>query len=110
MRAILTKVTDEMYDEIRKRMEQYGFTSVYEFVHGIVGMALKQMDKMEYKRQHPGVPTVDDDIDEMFEPLNNWETPRYGERTKRGHKAWDYFCEQDTGCLPFAEEEDDEQG
>ncbi len=108
MRAILTKVDEEKYIEICKRVKQYNFSSVYEFVHAVVGMALLQMDRLDYRKEHPNEPVIMDEIDEMFSPLENWEAPRYGERTKRGHKAWDYFGEQqDTQTeLDFGDEEE----
>jgi hypothetical protein len=108
MRAILTKVTDEMYLEIRRRMNQYGFKSVYEFIHGVVGMALNEMARMDYRREHPGELSIKDEIDEMFAPLENWESPKYGERTKRGHNPWDIFGEQDDEVMEIPKEDCDE--
>lgn len=113
MRAILTKVDDAKYIEICKRVKQYGFSSVYEFVHAVVGMALLQMDRLDYRKEHPNEPVIMDEIDEMFSPLENWEAPRYGERTKRGHKAWDYFGEQQDTQTEFLfddREDDDGEG
>ena len=110
-RAVLTKIDDEKYIELQKRRNEYGFKSTYEFLDAIVGMALLQMSRIEYRREHPNEPVVMDEIDEMFSELENWESPRYGERTKRGHKAWDYFGEQDDPLqtsFNFSDDEDTE--
>lgn len=110
-RAVLTKIDDEKYIELQKRRNEYGFKSTYEFLDAIVGMALLQMSRIEYRREHPNEPVVMDEIDEMFSELENWESPRYGERTKRGHKAWDYFGEQEDPLqtsFNFSDDEDTE--
>jgi len=114
-RAVLTKIDDEKYIELQKRRNEYGFKSTYEFLDAIVGMALLQMSRIEYRRYHPNEPVVYDEIDEMFSELENWEAPRYGERTKRGHKAWDYFGEQESSIplqmtFNFGDDEEDGQG
>lgn len=95
-----------------KRREEYGFRSTYEFLDAILGMALLQMARIEYRKAHPNEPVVMDEIDEMFSELENWEAPRYGERTKRGHKAWDYFGEQEDPLqtsFNFSDDEDIEE-
>ena len=110
-RAVLTKIDDEKYIELQKRRNEYGFKSTYEFLDAIVGMALLQMSRIEYRREHPNESVVMDEIDEMFSELENWESPRYGERTKRGHKAWDYFGEQEDPLqtsFNFSDDEDTE--
>ena len=110
-RAVLTKIDDEKFVELQKRREEYGFRSTYEFLDAILGMALLQMARIEYRKAHPNEPVVMDEIDEMFSELENWESPRYGERTKRGHKAWDYFGEQDDPLqtsFNFSDDEDTE--
>lgn len=110
-RAVLTKIDDEKYIELQKRRNEYGFKSTYEFLDAIVGMALLQMSRIEYRREHTNEPVVMDEIDEMFSELENWESPRYGERTKRGHKAWDYFGEQEDPLqtsFNFSDDEDTE--
>lgn len=110
-RAVLTKIDDEKFVELQKRREEYGFRSTYEFLDAILGMALLQMARIEYRKAHPNEPVVMDEIDEMFSELENWESPRYGERTKRGHKAWDYFGEQEDPLqtsFNFSDDEDTE--
>lgn len=110
-RAVLTKIDDEKYIELQKRRNEYGFKSTYEFLDAIVGMALLQMSRIEYRREHPNEPVVMDEIDEMFSELENWESPRYGERTKRGHRPWDYFGEQEDPLqtsFNFSDDEDTE--
>ena len=111
-RAVLTKIDDEKFVELQKRREEYGFRSTYEFLDAILGMALLQMARIEYRKAHPNEPVVMDEIDEMFSELENWEAPRYGERTKRGHKAWDYFGEQEDPLqtsFNFSDDEDTEE-
>ena len=74
-------------------------------------MALLQMSRIEYRREHPNEPYIMDEIDEMFSELENWEAPRYGERTKRGHNPWDSFGEQEgpvQTSFNFADDEDSE--
>lgn len=107
----MTKIDDEKFVELQKRREEYGFRSTYEFLDAILGMALLQMARIEYRKAHPNEPVVMDEIDEMFSELENWESPRYGERTKRGHKAWDYFGEQEDPLqtsFNFSDDEDTE--
>lgn len=107
----MTKIDDEKFVELQKRREEYGFRSTYEFLDAILGMALLQMARIEYRREHPNEPVIMDEIDEMFSELENWESPRYGERTKRGHKAWDYFGEQEDPLqtsFNFSDDEDTE--
>ena len=111
-RAVLTKIDDEKYIELQKRRNEYGFKSTYEFLDAIVGMALLQMSRIEYRREHPNEPVVMDEIDEMFSELENWESPRYGERTKRGHNPWDSFGEQEDPLqtsFNFSDDEDIEE-
>ena len=108
----MTKIDDEKFVELQKRREEYGFRSTYEFLDAILGMALLQMARIEYRREHPNEPVIMDEIDEMFSELENWESPRYGERTKRGHKAWDYFGEQEDPLqtsFNFSDDEDTEE-
>lgn len=108
----MTKIDDEKFVELQKRREEYGFRSTYEFLDAILGMALLQMARIEYRKAHPNEPVVMDEIDEMFSELENWESPRYGERTKRGHKAWDYFGEQEDPLqtsFNFSDDEDTEE-
>lgn len=108
MKAILTKVPDETYVELCRRVKQYGFESVYEFMKGLVGMALLQMSRLDYRKEHPNEPYVMDEIDEMFSPLENWESPRYGERTKRTHDPQDRFGEQSDEGTFYYKNGDDE--
>lgn len=108
----MTKIDDEKFVELQKRREEYGFRSTYEFLDAILGMALLQMARIEYRKAHPNEPVIMDEIDEMFSELENWESPRYGERTKRGHKAWDYFGEQEDPLqtsFNFSDDEDTEE-
>ena len=107
----MTKIDDEKFVELQKRREEYGFRSTYEFLDAILGMALLQMARIEYRKAHPNEPVIMDEIDEMFSELENWEAPRYGERTKRGHKPWDIFGEQEDPLqtsFNFSDDEDTE--
>lgn len=108
-RAILTKVSEEQYKRICKRMKDYGFASVYEFVSAIVGMALNQMDRMEALKKSKQT-YVEDEIDEMFADLAEREAPRYGERTKRGHDEWDKYGDQEIEHQEGENETEEEQG
>ena len=81
-KAVLTKLTMEQYRELECRRIQFGFKSMYEFLEGIVGMALTQFQRMDLKRKEQDM-TIHDEVDEMFRELEERTYVTYGNKPKR---------------------------
>lgn len=107
--TVTCKVDKDVWLALDAIRESYGCQSIYTVVSGLIDMFCKHVATMERREAHRAkqpAQNIHEEIGEMFNELSGWEAPRYGERTKRGHKSWDYFGEQETTVETLIEEED----
>ena len=110
--TISCKVDKEVWLKLDAIREAYNCKSIYIIANGLIDMFCKHMtakQTRELETAYPGNRTIQDiheEIEEMFSDLSAYESPRYGERTKRGHKSWDYFGEQETTSIDFLIEQE----
>lgn len=110
--TVTCKVDKEVWLNLNAIREAYNCKSIYVLVSGLIDMFCKRIPlkrALEIKAICPEVmneQTLTEEIEDMFSELSSYESPRYGERTKRGHKAWDYFGEQESTSIDILIEQE----
>lgn len=110
--TISCKVDKEVWLKLDAIREAYNCKSIYIIANGLIDMFCKHMTvkhTRELETDYPGnlnEQDIHEEIEEMFSDLSAYESPRYGERAKRGHKSWDYFGEQETTSIDILIEQE----
>lgn len=105
--SLTVKIRPEVWLKLDTIREMYNCKSLYMVMEGLLELFCKHMDVLNMRKEQRkqqqkavGIMPVDmpqeyddlhDEIDAMFREFSDAESPRYGERTKRGHNKWDTF-------------------
>ena len=110
--TVSCKVDKETWLKLDAIRKLYNCNSIYVIANGLIDMFCKHMTVKHARELEDALPgtfteqDIHEEIKEMFNDLAAYEAPRYGERTKRGHRSWDYFGEQQTTSIDILIEEE----
>lgn len=89
LRRINTSVEDSLYQRLLAIKEKYGFKNVCELNVAMLNILVDHVEEADGRQMPADCVDVYEEIDMMFNELENWEKVPNGEVPKRGHRPKD---------------------